>query len=67
MAHNHPPACCCKLARVAPPDQPALAYVDRCPSCVEHGDLANPSCHNCHQLPGRPHTEYCPRGPGTVK
>lgn len=72
MPHNHPPLCCCDhLSR------------GRCTSCPEHGDLATltkahdqldgppslvPSyCPTCHQKAGRPHTEYCPNGPGTVQ
>jgi hypothetical protein len=59
-AHNHPPRCCCIQLH----DSQRLS-TDLCPLCPEHGELAqlsNGECPNCHQLPGRPHTEFCQLG-----
>ena len=48
--HNHAPHCCCHLEL----DQ------GRCPVCPDHGDLADQAEYPCcHQLEGRPHTDYC--------
>ncbi len=70
MPHNHRPLCCCQLD---PDDVECGALIGehvhplvRCPSCVEHGDLAQPQCDQCHELVGRPHTEYCTHT-GTVQ
>jgi hypothetical protein len=60
--HNHPPRCCCISGWVDKPDRP-------CPLCIVHGELAQLSNPNstaeypcCHQLVGRPHTDYCDVG-----
>lgn len=58
MPHNHPPRCCClRVALHAHRNDPP------CPSCPQHGELAqlaDNECPSCHQLPGRGHTDYCP-------
>src|SRR5688500_5294495 len=69
-AHNHPPRCCCAFAR----DVDAYEPTTPCALCPEHGELAQLGdiesppitavteypC--CHQLVGRPHTDYCRAG-----
>jgi hypothetical protein len=57
-SHNHPPRCCCRhVATISDPDR-------ICPGCPLHGELAalaDHECPSCHQLPGRPPTDYCGR------
>lgn len=66
MPHNHPPLCCCQPHPddIRPydgkPYESGQSHpLTRCPSCTEHGDLAE--CVSCHQLGDQPHTEYCQR------
>lgn len=73
MPHNHPPLCCCQLHPddirpydLQPYESGQIHPLTRCPSCVEHGDLAQPQCWECHALVGRPHTDYCSQQ-GTVQ
>ena len=67
--HNHPPRCCC----ISINDEQFGTYrTDKCPMCIEHGELAQlaewkpeypgqpePQYPCCHQTIGRPHTDYC--------
>lgn len=71
-AHNHPPRCCCAL----PDDPVGVhTRCELCPEHGELAQLGNSNPANaipagvviadlayscCHQLVGRPHTEYCP-------
>lgn len=83
--HNHPPHCCCPTTRYTGHHiawqhehsdgqvhtHPAEAECREpyCPSCVEHGDLANLDssaaalaahrCISCHTPDDQPHTDYC--------
>lgn len=75
-AHNHPPRCCCISGWVDRPDTPCPL----CPEHGELAQLSNDKPPNaipanvtprtdyeytcCHQLIGRPHTDYCPTGRG---
>lgn len=77
-AHNHPPHCCCgvrEFARPAPgyecplcPEHGELAQLgdDNPPNTIPANVTPRTdyeySC--CHQLVGRPHTDYCPTGRG---
>lgn len=58
IQHNHPPRCCCSSLDIGTMRE----RLDHCPLCPAHGELAqlgNGECPSCHQLPGRPPTEYC--------
>lgn len=57
--HNHQPRCCCssQCNTILAGDK---CEEHTCPACVEHGELARTECPKCHQLAGRPHTEFCP-------
>lgn len=59
--HNHPPRCCCIDPQTNEMSDATKAAFG-CPLCPDHGELAqlaNTECPSCHQLPGRPPTDYC--------
>lgn len=74
-AHNHPPRCCCE----SQPGGAMINTCPQCHEHGELAQLGNDNSPNsipanvtphtdyeyacCHQLVGRPHTDYCPRHP----
>lgn len=75
-AHNHPPRCCCEIANDETAVRGRLVDCPLCPEHGELAQLSNTNPPNdipanvtprtdyeyacCHQLVGRPHTDYCP-------